>query len=102
MTTQTISLKGCDGEEIFVVSVKAAQKSVMLRNMIQDTDVLKKMDVIRIPKVSRKVLKKVIEWSEHHRDDYEQEENYEYVTQTDEISAWDVEFLKVLIAFTKF
>ena len=103
MTTQTIRLKGCDGGATFVVNVKAAQKSVMLKNMIEDTDVLEKMDVITIPKVTSKVLNKVIEWSEHHRDDREQKENDEdKSTGTDEISAWDVEFLKVLIEFTRF
>ena len=103
MTTQTICLKSNDGGEIFVVNVQAAQKSVALKTMMEDPYMLKKGDnVISVPILTNKVLKKVIEWLEHHRDDSEQNENGEDDTQTDEISAWDVEFFKVLIAFTRF
>ena len=49
-----------------------------------------------MPNVNATILKKVISWCTHHKDDLpppEDDENREKVT--DEISTWDMEFLKV-------
>ena len=53
-------------------------------------------EAIPLPNVKATILKKVIEWCTHHKDDSpppEEDENREKVT--DDISAWDMEFLKV-------
>lgn len=53
-------------------------------------------EAIPLPNVNATILKKVIQWCTHHKDDSpppEDDENREKVT--DDISTWDMEFLKV-------
>jgi S-phase kinase-associated protein 1 len=53
-------------------------------------------EAIPLPNVNATILKKVISWCTHHKDDLpppEDDENREKVT--DDISTWDMEFLKV-------
>ena len=53
-------------------------------------------EAIPLPNVNATILKKVISWCTHHKDDSpppEDDENREKVT--DDISTWDMEFLKV-------
>lgn len=53
-------------------------------------------EAIPLPNVNATILKKVITWCTHHKDDSpppEDDENREKVT--DDISTWDMEFLKV-------
>jgi len=53
-------------------------------------------DVIPLPNVNSAILKKVIQWATHHKDDPplpEDEENRE--KSTNDISSWDQDFLKV-------
>ncbi len=53
-------------------------------------------DPVPLPNVNGAIMRKVIEWSTHHKDDPpppEDEENKE--KRTDDIEPWDQEFLKV-------
>eukprot|EP00116_Pleurobrachia_bachei_P014051 sb/3474313/ len=53
-------------------------------------------DPVPLPNVSTMILKKVITWCKHHKDDPpkpEDEENME--KRTDDIDSWDQDFLKV-------
>ena len=53
-------------------------------------------DPVPLPNVNGAIMRKVIEWATHHKDDPpppEDEENKE--KRTDDIEAWDQEFLKV-------
>lgn len=53
-------------------------------------------EVIPLPNVNSAILRKVIQWANHHKDDPplpEDDENKE--KRTDDISSWDTEFLKV-------
>ena len=53
-------------------------------------------EAIPLPNVNAAILKKVITWCTHHKDDApppEDDENKE--KSTDDISTWDMEFLKV-------
>ena len=53
-------------------------------------------EAIPLPNVNATILEKVISWCTHHKDDLpppEDDENREKVT--DDISTWDMEFLKV-------
>jgi S-phase kinase-associated protein 1 len=53
-------------------------------------------DVIPLPNVNSAILKKVIQWATHHKDDPpppEDDENRE--KNTNDISSWDQDFLKV-------
>jgi len=53
-------------------------------------------EVIPLPNVNSAILRKVIQWAKHHKDDApvtEDDENKE--KRTDDISSWDADFLKV-------
>ena len=53
-------------------------------------------DPVPLPNVNGAIMRKVIEWATHHKDDTappEDEENKE--KRTDDIEPWDQEFLKV-------
>ncbi|CAN6604784.1 suppressor of kinetochore protein 1 [Trichomonascus vanleenenianus] len=89
-----VKLKSSDGVT-FDVDKKVAMKSVLLKNMIEDTG----DDDTEIPigNVSSNVLKKVLEYCEYHKDDPEpNEEAAERSRKTAEnISEWDTKYLSV-------
>jgi len=90
-----IKLKSSDNE-IFPVEMKVAQCSMTIKQMFDDLGVEENDEPIPLPNVNATVLKKVIEWAKYHKDDpppSEDDENKE--KRTDDISSWDVEFLKV-------
>ena len=88
-----VKLQSSDGEN-FSVDVEVAKMSNTIKQMLADG----KEDVdktIPIPDVNAAILKKVIQWAIHHKDEPptpEDDENKEY--KTDDISCWDAELLK--------
>lgn len=93
----TINFKSSDGE-IFPVEVECAKQSVIFRSMLEDIPRKEDDDAIPLPNLTSAVLKKVIEWVTYHKDDPPQAEaegDKEEEMRTDNISAWDREFLKV-------
>jgi len=92
-----LTLQSSDGK-IFNVDVEIARVSVTVSNMIQHTEDDMEQDVvIPLSNVNGKILEKVIEWATHHHmDDPAVEEGDGHsVRRTDDISAWDKEFLKI-------
>lgn len=91
-----LKLQSSDGE-IFQVETQIAKQSNTIRTMLEelgmgDDD----EEAIPLPNVNAIILKKIIQWCTHHKDDSpppEDDENREKVT--DDISTWDMEFLKV-------
>ncbi|KAI5121457.1 hypothetical protein M0805_009565 [Coniferiporia weirii] len=80
----------------FVVERTVVRLSVLLNNMLEDlgeTD-----QPIPVPNVSGDVMKKVLEWCEHHRNDplpAEDSSADESRKRTTDISEWDQKFINV-------
>jgi len=91
-----IKLQSSDGE-VFPVDVEIAKQSVTIRQMLDDLGMEEEEEEsVPLPNVNAAILKKVITWATHHKDDPplpEDDENKE--KRTDDISSWDAEFLKV-------
>lgn len=88
-----IKLQSNDGV-IFPVDIDIAKQSLTIKQMLEDLDV-KEDEVVPLPNLKATTLKKVIQWATHHKDDpplLEDDENRE--KRTDDISSWDIEFLK--------
>ena len=82
-----------DGE-VFEIDGKTAALSGLLVDFVSEDEDGDQDEPIPLANVTSDVMKKVIEWAEHHKDDPNQEEN-EGERRTDNISAWDANFMKV-------
>merc|ERR1712105_425108 len=81
-----INLQSNDGQ-IFSVDVEIAKQSVTIRTMLEDLGMEEDCDeAVPLPNVNAAILKKVIEWADHHKTDPpvpEEDENKE--KRTDDI-----------------
>ncbi|KDN53241.1 putative negative regulator sulfur controller-3 [Tilletiaria anomala UBC 951] len=89
-----VKLSTSDGEE-FTVERDVAERSVLIKQMLEDIG--ESDQAIPLPNVSSQVLKKVLEYCEHHRADptptvEEAEESRKRVT---DIGEWDQKFINV-------
>ncbi|CAF1030438.1 unnamed protein product [Adineta steineri] len=94
MVGHKVKLQSNDGDT-FDVEVDIAKQSVTIKTMLEDLG-MEEEEVIPLPNVNSAILKKVIQWATHHKDDPpppEDEENRE--KNTNDISTWDLDFLKV-------
>ncbi|OBZ69090.1 Suppressor of kinetochore protein 1 [Grifola frondosa] len=84
--------------EQFTVDKEVAERSVLIKNMLEDVG--ESDQPIPLPNVSSSVLKKVLEYCEHHRGeplpaaDAEQSQD-ETRKRTTDISEWDQKFITV-------
>ncbi|KAF9432841.1 E3 ubiquitin ligase complex SCF subunit scon-3 [Entomortierella beljakovae] len=81
--------------ETFTVDKEVADRSILIKNMIEDVG---ETDApIPLPNVSSPVLKKVIEYCEHHRNDpvQVQDENDDPRKRSNDIEEWDMKFMQV-------
>ncbi|CAF3482464.1 unnamed protein product [Rotaria sp. Silwood1] len=95
MAGHKIKLQSSDGDT-FDVEVEIAKQSATIKTMLEDLGMDEEEDVIPLPNVNSAILKKVIQWATHHKDDPpppEDDENRE--KNTNDISSWDQDFLKV-------
>ncbi|RKF60904.1 E3 ubiquitin ligase complex SCF subunit sconC [Erysiphe neolycopersici] len=91
-----ITLVSNDGASI-TVDTQVAIKSVLIKNMIEDLgDAVSENDV-PIPNVNEAVLKKVIEWCEHHKNDpvTSADDDSDSRKKTTDIEEWDQKFMQV-------
>ncbi|EPY49374.1 SCF ubiquitin ligase complex subunit Skp1 [Schizosaccharomyces cryophilus OY26] len=90
-----IKLISSDNEE-FTVDRPVAEKSMLINNMLEDVGELNVP--IPLPNVSSNVLRKVLEWCEHHKNDLysntEEESDIRLKKSTD-IDDWDKKFMSV-------
>ena len=92
-----IKLQSSEGE-VFTVETEIAKKSGTIRNMLEDLGVEEGEDneeAVPLPNVSTNILKKVIQWSTHHKDEPTPVDDENNQKRTDDISSWDLDFLKV-------
>uniref|UniRef100_A0A8D2JTF9 S-phase kinase-associated protein 1 n=1 Tax=Sciurus vulgaris TaxID=55149 RepID=A0A8D2JTF9_SCIVU len=92
----SIKLQSSDGE-IFEVDVESVKQLVTIKTMLEDLGMDDgDDDPVPLPNVNVAILKKVIQWCTHHKEDPpspEDDENKE--KRTDDTPFWDQEFLKV-------
>ncbi|RUS22516.1 putative negative regulator sulfur controller-3 [Endogone sp. FLAS-F59071] len=89
-----VTLTSSDNEN-FSVDKEVSERSVLIKNMLEDVG---ESDApIPLPNVNSKVLKKVIEWCEHHRTDppAPTDENTEDRKRNTDIEEWDRKFMEV-------
>ncbi|KAJ2500372.1 hypothetical protein GGH96_002788 [Coemansia sp. RSA 1972] len=89
-----IILQSSDSED-FPVSMEVAQQSVLIKNLIDDLGETE--EPIPLPNVTGKVLKKIIEYCEHHQFDPPiiKDEYDDVPRRSDDITPWDEQFMKV-------
>lgn len=108
--TQNVVLVSVEGER-FVVDRKIAERSLLLKNYLQDLnndlrdaeggEVDEESDeedneiVMPVPNVRSSVLQKVIEWAVHHKDSNFPDEEDDDSRKAAPVDPWDREFLKV-------
>lgn len=91
-----VKLQSNDQHQI-EVDKGVAERSLLIKNMLEDLGETAVHQVIPIPNVTEPVLRKVIEWCEHHRNDPpstgdDESDNRKRTTDIDE---WDQKFMQV-------
>ncbi|CEI38979.1 hypothetical protein FVEN_g10062 [Fusarium venenatum] len=76
-----------------------AERSMLIKNMLEDVgdDSITQANPIPIPNVNEAVLRKVIEWCDHHRNDppQAQDDESDARKKTTDIEEWDQKFMQV-------
>lgn len=90
-----IKLQSSEGN-VFQVDLEIAKVSVTIKTMIENLGIEDdNTEIIPLPNVKARILKKVIRWATHHKDDPPpSEDDEEFRCLTDNISNWDMDFLK--------
>ncbi|BFZ61146.1 hypothetical protein YB2330_002205 [Saitoella coloradoensis] len=102
--TPQVKLSTSDNEE-FIVDRDIAERSVLIKNMLEDVGDATEIP-IPLPNVSANVLKKVLEYSTHHRNDPipdpsssssndPSDETMSSRKKSTDIDEWDVKFMQV-------
>lgn len=87
-----------DGNLTALADRVVAERSVLIKNLIEDLgDEAIANSPIPIPNVNDPVLRKVVEWCEHHRNDATQSADDENDSRkkTTDIDEWDQKFMQV-------
>ncbi|KAL8744990.1 MAG: hypothetical protein Q9190_002831 [Brigantiaea leucoxantha] len=96
MSAQIIKLQSSDGAEI-PVERDIAERSILIKNMIEDIGDEAMTEAIPIPNVNEAVLTKVLEWCQHHRADPPSttDDDSDSRKKTTDIDEWDQKFMQV-------
>ncbi|CAL3965830.1 hypothetical protein PZA11_002675 [Diplocarpon coronariae] len=91
-----ITLVSNDGVSV-TVDKQVAEKSMLIKNMIDDLGDAALNTDVPIPNVNEQVLKKVIEWCEHHKNDPATlaDDDSDSRKKTTDIEEWDQKFMQV-------
>jgi len=92
----TLVLQSSDHAEI-KIDREVAERSILIKNMVSDLGEEATSEPIPIPNVNEAVLKKVIEWCEHHRNDPPtvNEDDSDSRKKATDIEEWDQKFMQV-------
>ncbi|KAI9887672.1 MAG: hypothetical protein M1823_000536 [Watsoniomyces obsoletus] len=95
-TLNEVTLMSSDNAEI-KVDREVAERSVLIKNMLEDIGDQGSGEPIPIPNVNEAVLNKVIEWCQHHRHDPPPppEDESDARKKSSEIAEWDQKFMQV-------
>ncbi|KAF2205152.1 S-phase kinase-associated protein-like protein 1 [Delitschia confertaspora ATCC 74209] len=93
---QTLTVTTNDNVDI-VVEREILERSVLIKNMIGDVGEEQIDTAIPLPNVNEPVMKKVIEWCEHHRKDPPAPEGDDSDSRkkSTDIDEWDQKFMQV-------
>jgi S-phase kinase-associated protein 1 len=93
---QKITLTSNEGTNIEVDRV-VAERSMLIKNLIEDLMDEALNNPIPIPNVNDPVLRKVLEWCDHHRNDAVQtaDDDNDNRKKTTDIDEWDSKFMQV-------
>ncbi|KAI9786831.1 MAG: hypothetical protein M1839_005062 [Geoglossum umbratile] len=94
--SQVIRLMSSDTVEIPVERC-VAERSILIKNMLEDIGDSALTDPIPIPNVNEAVLKKVLEWCTHHKGDppASADDDSDSRKKTTDIDEWDQKFMQV-------
>ncbi|CAG8955274.1 hypothetical protein HYFRA_00011256 [Hymenoscyphus fraxineus] len=94
--SQMIRLQSNDNHTVQVERA-VAERSMLIKNMLDDLGDAATENDIPIPNVTEAVLKKVIEWCEHHRNDpvASNDDDSDSRKKTTDIDEWDQKFMQV-------
>ncbi|KAK7750682.1 E3 ubiquitin ligase complex SCF subunit scon-3 [Diatrype stigma] len=83
--------------KLLEVDKQVAERSLLIKNMLEDLGEAAVSETIPIPNVNEAVLRKVIEWCEHHRNDppSTNDEESDNRKKTTDIEDWDQKFMQV-------
>lgn len=84
-------------DEKFPVDLKVAEKSILIKNMVNDLnpDGLEEDFELPTPNVKLTVLAKILEWCEHHKDIIFPDDDEEDAKKSAPVDEWDKNFLQV-------
>lgn len=91
-----VKLLSSDGVEMQVAR-EVAERSVLIKNIVGDLGEEALSEAIPISNVNEAVLKKVIEWCDHHKADppATNEDDADSRKKTTDIEEWDQKFMQV-------
>ncbi|CEJ89251.1 Putative E3 ubiquitin ligase complex SCF subunit scon-3 [[Torrubiella] hemipterigena] len=101
MTDSTVSKVWLASNDSAVIEVDriVAERSMLIKNMLEDVgdEMIRQDNPIPIPNVNEAVLRKVIEWCDHHRNDppQAQDDESDARRRTMDIEEWDQKFMQV-------
>lgn len=83
-------------KEIFEVEPKVIECFGIIKIMFEDLG-FDENDVIPLPNINSEILRLVLKWAEHHKDDKKIENLDDALTQQniEDIEAWDRNFLQI-------
>ncbi|RYP73156.1 hypothetical protein DL771_003792 [Monosporascus sp. 5C6A] len=91
-----VRLQSNDGKQV-EVDKQVAERSILIKHLLEDLGEGSVNETIPVPNVNEAVLRKVIEWCEHHRNDPLQttDEDSDNRKKTTDIEEWDQKFMQV-------
>lgn len=91
----SVKLTTSDNAEL-VVDREVAERSILIKNLLEDLGG-DNDEAIPIPNVNEAVMKKVLEWCEHHRKDppASQDDDSDSRKKSTDIDEWDQKFMQV-------
>ncbi|KAJ8111581.1 hypothetical protein OPT61_g5852 [Boeremia exigua] len=94
-TSQKIKLTTSDNIDL-EVDRQVAERSILIKNLLEDLGG-DNDEAIPIPNVNEPVMKKVLEWCEHHRNDppASQDDDSDSRKKSTDIDEWDQKFMQV-------
>jgi len=95
MSTESIRLTTSDGVEMSVER-QVAERSILIKNLLEDLGG-DQTESIPIPNVAEPVMKKVVEWCDHHKKDppTTADDDSDSRKKSTDIDEWDQKFMQV-------
>jgi len=92
----TITLTSSDGVDI-TVDRQVACRSILIKNLIDDLGEAATSEPVPIPNVNEAVLKKVMEWCDHHKGDppSTNDDDADSRKKSTDIEEWDQKYMQV-------